>query len=113
IGAARALSRGGRRAGWGRQAWQLGALIALPCVALETLVALLHSRDFLGAIAELHDPVAGQLRVQATLHDRLLLGVGTLAFVYLAGTARYLSSERVVRYCVDEDATSRTSRPDA
>src|SRR5688572_25258745 len=90
LGAARAVARGGRHAAWGRSAWQLGALVGLPAMVLESLVGWAHSRDLQGAIADLHDPLAEQLRAVLPMRDTILIGQVVVLGLFLGGTARYL-----------------------
>ena len=104
LGLSRTMARGGKNARWGRSAWQLGALVGLPCLAMETLVAWLHSRDLIAAISALHDPLADMLRELLPMRDHIVLGQALVVGVYLAGTAWYLTTQAVARYCADVDA---------
>jgi hypothetical protein len=106
LGAARAVARGGRHAAWGRSAWQLGALVGLPAMVLESLVSWVHSRDLQQAIADLHDPLAEQLRTILPMRDAILIGQVVVLGLFLGGVARYLGSKTVVRYCSDAEAGS-------
>jgi hypothetical protein len=101
LGVARAIPRRSRRAGWGRSAWQLGLLIWLPCLVLDSVVASLQTRELLAALADLHDPVAEQVRDTLALRGRFVLAQAALSALYLAGTAAYLSTRAVVEACRD------------
>ena len=101
LGVTRALSRRSRRAGWGRSAWQLGLVVWIPCLALDTVVASLQTRELLAAIAELHDPVAEQLRGALLQRSTFVIAQAALSATYLVGAALYLSTRAVVAYCRD------------
>lgn len=101
LGSLRATARGGRRSEWGRAAWQLGALIALPCLALESVVGYLHTRDLLAAVADLKDPISTQLRALLPTGARWVVLLSATSGVYLLATARYLSSAAVLAYFKD------------
>jgi hypothetical protein len=109
LGVARTIPKRSRRAGWGRSAWQLGLLIWLPCLALDTIVAALQSRELLAALADLHDPVADQLRAMLALRSRFVLAQAGLSALYLAGTAAYLSTRTVVEACRDDNGGRASS----
>jgi len=102
LGSLRTVARSGRRA-WGRAAWQLGALVGLPCVAVETAVGFLHSRDLIEAVADLNDPLSQQLRSLLPARDTMVFAQAAIAVLYLVAAAAYLNTERVRRYC-DEGA---------
>jgi hypothetical protein len=101
LGVARAIPRRSRRAGWGRSAWQLGLLIWLPCLALDTVVASLQTRELLAALVDLHDPVAEHVRGALATRSGFVLAQAGLSVLYLAGTAAYLSTRGVVAACRD------------
>jgi hypothetical protein len=64
LGAMRSLRKNARTA-WGCSAWQLGALLAIPCAVLDCLLSALCAREVLAAIAGATDPVSKQLREMA------------------------------------------------
>lgn len=88
-----------RRLAWGRSAWQLSALLALVGVALEGAFGFVHSRDLVRAVAGLDDPLSLQLPSLLPMRDAMVVTQALVSVAYLAGTAVYLSSARVMRYC--------------
>jgi hypothetical protein len=97
LGTARVLARKSERKDWGRSAWQLGLLIGLPCLALETLTGAASARELVAAIANQHDVLSEQLRSSAPLW--FLFAQAAATAVYLLGGAAYLSSKGVRDYC--------------
>jgi hypothetical protein len=105
LGARRSLRKSPRTA-WGCSAWQLGALLGLPCVALDGVIAFLRSRELLTVIASATDPLSKQLRDMAPLLDRLMIGQAAMTTLYLVAVALYLQSAGVKRWAVEGAATN-------
>jgi hypothetical protein len=105
LGAGRTLRKSPRSA-WGRSAWQLGALLGLPCVVLAGVISFLSSRDLLAAIASASDPLSKQLRDMAPQSDPVVIGQAAMTMLFLGAVALYLQSDAVKRWVVEGAATS-------
>jgi hypothetical protein len=100
LGAGRSL-RKSPRAAWGCSAWQLGALLALPCAALDGVISILCSREQLASMANATDPVSKLFREMAPHADRPLIGQAALVMLFLGSLALYLQSAAVKRWVAE------------
>ncbi len=85
------------RRAWGRSAWQLGCLVSLPIIAMQTLVELAHTRDLAAAIADLSGPFATSLK-DVQLASAVVWLRSSVAATFALGVAAYLNGRPVRAY---------------
>lgn len=85
---------GGRRRSWARSAWQLGCLVGLPLLALQTLVEIAHARDLAAAVSDLTGPFATSLK-DVPLATAVVWLRTSIVATYLLGAAAYLNGRPV------------------
>ncbi|MEO6955044.1 MAG: hypothetical protein ABI321_24805 [Polyangia bacterium] len=83
----------GRRA-WARSAWQLGCLVGLPLLGLQTLVEIAHAKDLAAAVTDLTGPFATSLK-DVALSSAVVWMRTSIVATYLLGAAAYLNGPAV------------------
>ena len=82
---------------WGRSAWQLGCLVLLPIIGMQTLVELAHAKDLAAAITDLNGPFATSLK-DVPLASAVVWLRSSVAATFALGVAAYLNSQTVRTY---------------
>ena len=82
------------RRSWARSAWQLGCLVGLPLLALQTLVEIAHARDLAAAVSDLTGPFATSLK-DVQLATAVVWLRTSIVAIYLLGAAAYLDGAPV------------------